>query len=77
LVPNTNALIINSSPIGMNRRKKRMLSMKLPHHIYVRMKISAPAPIMAAPVTIRATLAPREIETISYLFPDGLNLCIA
>jgi hypothetical protein len=55
----------------MNRRKKRMLSMKLPHHRYVRMKISAPDPIMAAPVTIRATLAPREIETISYLFPDG------
>ena len=75
MVPNINALSINSIPTGMNRRKKSRLSMKFPHHRYVRMKTSAPPPIIAAPVTIRATLAPREIETISYLFPDGLNLC--
>jgi hypothetical protein len=39
------------------------------------MKTNIPATRVMTPAIIRPILAPREIATISYLFPDGLNLC--
>ena len=62
--------------------KKRTLSVKRPHHIHVTIRIINPIAIVAAPATIIAIFAPKEIATIKYLFlesasADVLNLCIS
>ena len=73
-VPNITELNIKSKPKGRKRVKNRRLSNTLPHHMYVTRKTISPDAITATPVTTKAILAPKEIDTISYLFLDDLNL---
>jgi hypothetical protein len=61
--------------------KKSTLSVKRPHHTHVTIRTINPTAIIAAPETIIAIFAPKEIATIRYLFlesasADVLNLCI-
>jgi hypothetical protein len=61
--------------------KKRTLSVKRPHHTHVKTRIINPIAITAAPETIIAIFAPKEISTIKYLIlesasADILNLRI-
>jgi len=74
-VPNISAVNMKSRPNGTKSRRKSILSTHLPHHVKVNMKTNIPATRVMTPAIIRPILAPREIATISYLFPDGLNLC--
>jgi hypothetical protein len=62
--------------------KKSTLSVKRFHHTNVTTRSINPIAITAAPETIIASFAPKEIETIKYLFlesasADVLNLCIS
>jgi hypothetical protein len=65
LVPRIAAVNIGNIPIGRKRNRKSILSNQLPHQVYVRMNTITPVAIMAAPVTSRPTLAPKDIETMT------------